>query len=193
MFAYCGNNPVCFYDPDGYYSHVYDDKTDDEALEGIVDAGGGGGGYGNVGFAYAYNPIDARYTYYIDLSQAASSSSFNGGIASNGYTICTTYSPVITNNETVVYRWHCTDAKKLRPSNKDAANNSPMSFSTQYKPGSAKTTIGQINSTGVLIAIQDNSNHVSVYPIGVTIGEWRNAGVGSVWTTALLSVVEFVQ
>lgn len=78
------------------------------------------------------------------------------------------------------------------PSNKDVSNNSPMSFSTQYKPGSAMTTIEQINSTGYLRAVQDGRNHVSVYPIGGTIAEWRAVGPGSQWTTALFSVVTFV-
>ena len=79
MFAYCGNDPVLFYDPDGHYSHVYDDKTDDEALEGIVDAGGGGGGFAN-----AYNSIDAGYSYHTDFSMAANSSLYYGGIYSCG-------------------------------------------------------------------------------------------------------------
>ena len=79
MFAYCNNSPVLFYDPDGRYSHVYDDKTDDEALDGIVDAGGGGGGFAN-----AYNSIDAGYSYHTDFSIAANSSLYYGGIYSCG-------------------------------------------------------------------------------------------------------------
>ena len=46
----------------------------------------------------------------------------------------------------------------------------------------------KINATGVLRAVKDNEYHVSVYPIGGTIKQWREQGVDSVWTQALLSV-----
>ena len=92
MFAYCNNNPVLLYDPNGCSSHVYDDYINEEALEGIVTAGSGG-------FANAYNPIDAGYSYYVDFSMAANSSSFAGGFLTNGYTSWVSYSePSRTSN-----------------------------------------------------------------------------------------------
>jgi hypothetical protein len=46
-----------------------------------------------------------------------------------------------------------------------------------------------INATGVLRAVQDKTNHVAVYPIGGTIEDWYNQGVGSIWTQTLYSIV----
>ena len=85
MFAYCLNNPVLYYDPDGYETMVYNDRTDGDTLDGLLDAGGGGASGAGCSFANASNALDAGYTYHVDLSQASNSSSFQGGIASNGY------------------------------------------------------------------------------------------------------------
>lgn len=93
---------------------------------------------------------------------------------------------------TVVYRWHCPDASNLVPSEDDFQNDSPLSLSTRYRPGSAMTTIEQINSTGCLYAEQDGPSHVSVYPLGGTITEWYRAGVESIWTKALEAIMEFL-
>ena len=93
---------------------------------------------------------------------------------------------------TVVYRWHCPDASNLVPSEDDFQNDSPLSLSTRYRPGSAMTTIEQINSTGCLYAEQDGPSHVSVYPLGGTIAEWYRAGVESIWTKALEAIMEFL-
>ena len=49
-------------------------------------------------------------------------------------------------------------------------------------------TIELINGTGVLHAVKDGYTHISVYPLGGTIEDWRNQGVNSIWTQALLSV-----
>lgn len=51
------------------------------------------------------------------------------------------------------------------------------------------TTIEAINATGVLVAVLDKENHVSVYPIGTTIEGWREAGTSSVWTQTLKGIV----
>ena len=93
---------------------------------------------------------------------------------------------------TTVYRWHCTDKTKLVPSERDFNENSPMSLSTKYRPGSAMTTIEKINSTGYLHAVQDGPTHVSVYPIGGTIAEWYRWGPASIWTRALESIVTYL-
>ena len=93
---------------------------------------------------------------------------------------------------TIIYRWNCNNASNLMPSNKDVRNNSPMSFSTAYKPGSAMTTIEEINATGVLRAVRDSGSHVSVYPLGGTIAQWRAEGIASIWTEVLLAIVKFL-
>lgn len=92
-------------------------------------------------------------------------------------------------NGTVIYRYGYTGPEKLVPTQDDIDSNTGLSFSTKYKPGAAKTTIESVNSTGTLTAIQDGRFHVSVYPINGTINDWFNAGVQSVWTQSLISVV----
>lgn len=89
-----------------------------------------------------------------------------------------------------IYRYGYDGPKKLVPSEADAKEDSGVSFSTKAKPGSAVTTIEQINSTGKLYAVQDGDYHVSVYPIGGTISQWYSLGPNSPWTIALESVVE---
>ena len=64
-----------------------------------------------------------------------------------------------------------------------------LSFSLVPAPGSAMTTVGAIESTGILVAIQDGPTHVSVFPRGVTLKMWYWAGSSSIWTKALKSVV----
>ena len=96
---------------------------------------------------------------------------------------------VIQKSETIyIYRHDGTNPGNLVPSKKDVILNSGLSFSTVPMPNSWQTTIEQINATGVLFAIQDKPTHVSVYPIGGTISDWRLAGSYSIWTRALISV-----
>ena len=196
LFVYCGNEPVFRIDISGADSNkADDDQITDEEMKSWGSGGGGPliGGLGSgTSFAYAYNPMDAGYSHHIDLSIASNSSSFSSGILSNGYTAYTSSTFLSAGSSTTIYRWNCTNAKNLRPSNKDVSLNSGLSFSTQYRPGSAMTTIEQINATGVLFAQQDGKSHISIYPIGGTIEAWHNGGVNSIWTKALSSVVEFI-
>ena len=79
---------------------------------------------------------------------------------------------------------------KLVPSEVDRDHpETGLSFSLRWKPGSATTTMDIINATGVLRAVQDKTNHVAVFPIGGTIEDWYNQGVGSIWTQTLYSIV----
>ena len=89
----------------------------------------------------------------------------------------------------VIYRWNGTNPGNLVPTEADLNTNTSLSFSTIPKPNSAMTTIKAVNSTGVLYAVQDGVNHVTIYPIGGTVKEWHDAGPNSVWTKALESVV----
>ena len=51
MFAYCGNNPVVLVDPSGNYCVMYHTgQSAFDAMNGIVDAGGGGGQVGPPGW-----------------------------------------------------------------------------------------------------------------------------------------------
>ena len=89
----------------------------------------------------------------------------------------------------VIYRWNGTNPGNLVPKEDDYKKGGSISFSTKPKPNSAMTTIKAVNSTGVLYAVQDGVDHVTIYPIGGTAKEWHDAGPNSVWTKALKSVV----
>lgn len=52
------------------------------------------------------------------------------------------------------------------------------------------TTVGALNATGILYAVKDGLDHVSVFPVGGTIEEWRNASSSSIWTQTLKSLVK---
>ena len=72
---------------------------------------------------------------------------------------------------------------------RDSDESIGLSFSTIPKPGAARTTIDEINATGVVYAVKDGVNHVSVFTVGGTLEDWHNVGSSSVWTQALKSVV----
>ena len=94
---------------------------------------------------------------------------------------------VETKKPTVIYRYGGTNPGNLTPKQKDQYTG--LSFSTIYMPGAAMTTIESLNATGLVYAIKDGPNHVSVIPIGGTVLDWINAGSSSVWTAAVKSVV----
>ena len=56
------------------------------------------------------------------------------------------------------------------------------------RQGCSKTTIEAINETGIVYAVVDGMNHVSVYPIGGSMSDWVQAGSTSIWTQAVKSV-----
>lgn len=41
----------------------------------------------------------------------------------------------------------------------------------------------------MVYAVQDNTTHVSVRPVGATMEDWINAGSSSIWAPAVKSVV----
>lgn len=73
---------------------------------------------------------------------------------------------------TIIYRWGSGSNTNLTPRPQDATG---LSFST-VKPASGSfvvTTMEQVNTTGVFVAIKDGPTHVSVVPIDVTkMPEW---------------------
>jgi RHS repeat-associated protein len=101
--------------------------------------------------------------------------------------------PTPNENDTkdvTIYRWGGKNPGNLTPKDKDTdVPTKGLSFSAVYKPGSATTTVGAINATGVLFVVNDGVTHYSVYPVGATLEEWKKAGSGSIWTLALKAVV----
>ena len=94
MFAYCRNNPVSRKDAAGTsdlcVAALDDDGNPFDDLMGLRGGcGGAGGNY--TGYAYAYNPIDAAYSYHIDFSSSTYSSLSTGGIYQNGYSYVESY------------------------------------------------------------------------------------------------------
>ena len=90
---------------------------------------------------------------------------------------------------TVIYRYGGTNPGNLTPRSIDING---LSFSLiPPKPGqyAAMTTIGALNATGLVVAIQDKPTHVCVIPIGTTPYGWSKAGASSIWTQAVKSVV----
>ena len=96
MFAYCRNNPVKRKDVTGTSDILYTDGDDDNPLDDLGYPGGGGGGGGTscsyTGYAYAYNPIDAGYSYHVSFDVAMYSSLYTGGIYQLGYDAFEVYS-----------------------------------------------------------------------------------------------------
>ena len=93
------------------------------------------------------------------------------------------------NEDKIIYRYGGTNPGNFVPTKRDVATNTGLSFSTIPRPGAAMTTIGALNATGVVSAVQDSPTHVSVRPIGGTIKEWNEEGSSSIWTQAVKSVV----
>lgn len=97
------------------------------------------------------------------------------------------------NKPTWIYRYGGTNPGNLTPSQRDVdmfpITGKGLSFSTIPKPGAAMTTIEALNATGVVYAVRDGVNHVSVFPVGGTLADWHNAGSLSVWTATIKSVV----
>ena len=92
-------------------------------------------------------------------------------------------------DDTPIYRYGAANPGNLTPRKIDADRKSGLSFSTIPSKNSVMTTIGKINSTGILYAIQDKPTHINVYPVGATTNDWYNAGPSSIWTQTLKSIV----
>ena len=77
------------------------------------------------------------------------------------------------------------------PSDLDVSSGTGLSFSTIPKMGSiqGETTLEALNATGVVVAIKDGKNHVSVKPIGGSLLEWQQAGESSIWTQAIWNTI----
>jgi RHS repeat-associated protein len=198
LFSYCGNNPVLRIDASGqFWEEIWD-----FALEAIKQIGQA---LGIVAPAYAgaaiTTMIDGPFPIADCVAGVAVVVVTTGAIAYGTYQAVKYISiPRVTTKEKtieitqappediVVYRWpkKGTMIVTFTPSKRDVDNpNSGLSFSTEYKVGSAATTIGRLNMTGVVLAIIDGPSHVSVYPIGGTLEDWYEAGPDSEWSKAV--------
>ena len=161
MFAYCRNNPVLRIDISGKCDLEQDSVNVGDEEDQYKAANNAGGADSSQG----------------DGTSIAVDASVGSATAGTG--------------NTTIYRYgyKAEGASKLVPSQEDVSSNSGLSFSTRPRSGAAMTSIDEVNSTGVLFAVQDGATHVSVYPIGGSISEWRSAGVNSLWTQALTKIV----
>ena len=67
-----------------------------------------------------------------------------------------------------------------------------LSFSTRPPRKGVKavaTTIGIVNSTGMLTAVPTGGTHITIIPTIGTVQEWMNQGHSSVWTQILSNIV----
>ncbi len=193
MYAYCGNNPVNRVDPTGqFWKELWDAFT-----QTIQQASG------YFAVAAGVSQVD---TPVIGPADIVSGVLLLGGVLVCAgiatYTAITEPAPSISipkveekeeaipappPSQTVIYRYGGTNPGNLTPKAKDKY--SGLSFSTVPMPGAAMTTIEALNATGVVYAVKDRDNHVSVRPVGATMEDWINAGSGSIWTQAVKSVV----
>ena len=172
MFAYCGNNPVSRVDADGNkYTMVNDNVF------------GGGGGIGLIWILGLSALSQSAQSTAIPQSKAKTQEKEQekDAVAEK------------PSSSTVIYRYGGTNPGNLTPSQRDVdlypVTGKGLSFSTIPKEDAAMTTIEALNATGVVYAVLDDNNHVSVFPVGATLQEWHDAGSSSKWTVAVKSVV----
>ncbi len=93
MFAYCRNNPVKRVDVSGTNDLCYTDGDDDNIFNDVghgIGSGGTSSSYSS--YANSYNPIDAGYSYGVDLSINMYANAYTGSIYQTGYSVVETYS-----------------------------------------------------------------------------------------------------
>ena len=92
------------------------------------------------------------------------------------------------NEKTPIYRWGNLTSHNLTPKpNKDENGLSFSLIPPSVK--SLKTTIEDVNATGVLYVTIEEKGHVSVKPVNATMQDWMRAGENSIWTTTLKSLM----
>lgn len=178
MFAYCGNNPVCYSDPTGHFALVDDllvllGLAVVTAVTAIVTA-------------VALPVIQKQWNKTVKSSSTKPKTDYQEKAKEQVI-------PKQKDQTVYIYRYGGTNPGNLTPSSRDvklaSTTGTGLSFSTIPKLGAARTTIDEINATGIVYAVKDGVNHVSVFPVGGTLEDWHNAGSSSVWTRAIKSVV----
>lgn len=190
LYAYCGNNPIIQKDDSG---------------KAAIALGLGFGTLGLIALGLAaqkakkglssffssiasslsgvkpYNPVSKPKTRSKTKTQTKSKEKSK----TISYTSSVAATQAIT-LDTPIYRYGSSTANNLTPKVKDISTG--LSFSTIPAVRSVVTTPKKINSTKVLIAVQDSPTHVTVMPVGATVQEWVEAGPNSIWTKAVQSV-----
>ena len=194
LFSYCGNNPVNCSDPSGHFwKELWEEfsKTVQQASGVFAFAGG---------ITQADSPLPGPADM---VGGAIAGVTLLACLGIAAYSMLTAPAPTISiprskekeqviaetdSTPLYIYRHNGTNPGNLVPTNNDVRYNSGLSFSMVPMPNSWQTTVGAVNSTGVLFAVVDGPSHVSVYPIGGTVLDWRKAGTASIWTQALIMV-----
>lgn len=172
MFAYCGNNPVCYSDPTGHFALVDDllvllGLAVVTAVTAIVTA-------------VALPVIQEGWNNSVESFSAKPKTDYQEKAKEQVI-------PKQRDQTIYIYRYGGKNPGNLTPKKKDVTTG--LSFSTIPKPGAARTTIEELNATGLVYAVQDKPNHVGVWPVGGTMQDWIDAGPNSKWTQAVKSVV----
>ena len=172
MFAYCGNNPVCYSDPTGHFALVDDllvllGLAVVTAVTAIVTA-------------VALPVIQEGWNNSVESFSAKPKTDYQEKAKEQVI-------PKERDNTVYIYRYGGINPGNLTP--RDSDESTGLSFSTIPKRGAARTTIDELNATGLVYAVQDKPNHVGVWPIGGTMQDWIDAGSSSKWTQAVKSVV----
>ena len=203
MFAYCNNNPVDKVDYTGRsLKDIWDFITEAwaETSKAIAEMSYAYAGCGVAAAADGPLPIgdiiggvfaSVLVIYHIGCGVYAASQSMSRTEEEEKVDALT--GTGTQSQPTVIYRHGGTNPGNLTPSQRYVelypTTGKGLSFSTIPKPGAAMTTIEALNATGVVYAVRDGENHVSVFPVGGTLKDWRSAGASSIWTIAVKSVV----
>ena len=179
-YAYCANAPVDRADSTGYFAA----KTLSEDEDGIpgptnnLSGGATGMGYvvGGIVSGVTDGPIKKRKG---DISDAEKTKIYRYGADKGVEQYVPTKADV---------------ASEVTANQKFVETNVPqnpvgLSFSLKYKTNSIMTTIGDVNSTGILKAVIDGKFHVTVFPTdGTTIRQWHDMGVDSRYSQVLMQI-----
>ena len=186
LFIYCEDNPIGNSDPTGYFDGelwvAFCNEI--EASREVIAA------------EACFSQLDSPVPGPMDLLAACMIVGTIGVAAYNAYTstkentetIAISIAETDENKQTLIYRHGGTNIGNLVPSKKDVAFDSGLSFSTVPEANSWVTTMEAVNSTECLIAIKDTDTHVTVYPVGGTVAEWRAQRDNSIWTKTLSSI-----
>ena len=189
MFAYCGNNPVNYLDYTGEW-FIADDIIQ-LALVTICTAGILWLVQDALG-----DQVLGNFVSDVVTQTAEAVNNLVDGIKSFSDSRADEKEEVNPNppSGTIIYRRGGWNPSNLTPSLRDVTlfltTGKGLSFSLTPEPGCVQTTIEEINATGVLYAVIDGSNHVSVFPVGTTLAGWHDAGTNSIWTTTLRGLVK---
>ena len=196
MYAYCGNNPINWFDSTGnFWSEIFGFANTaaseiGKAMGIMLPVYAGCGGV-----AVADGPLPFGDIVAIAGVALLTVGAIGYGIYQAAKVPSISMSKVeekekdiaVSPSPTVIYRYGGTNPGNLTPRAKDKYTG--LSFPTVSMPGAAMTTIEALNATGLVYAVRDRATHVSVRPIGGTMDDWINAGSSSVWTQAVKSVV----